>query len=558
MPKLFSLIRYKALCLMNSLRELPAHSKLKVYFILFFVLGFFFSGIFCAFRAFHFLMDFSFIGNLLIERIFHVYFFVLFIMLAVSSIVMTVSSLFSSKEMEFHLVLPVPFDQLFFLKFIEVAFLSSWAFLFMSLPLFIAYGLVKDISITRYVCSIVLILIPFILVSSSLGFILALFLSFLSKIRGKIFIATGMLFLVLIKIFFTLKTRNTYTHGDIHILFDHLLKHTSWAVNPFNPTAWFTSLFLSLSGESRLPINISFHLVFSSAFFMTAFLLFFHSLFGYRAWTRYQSAGSRRKSWSLFFIIDHIFVKLLKIKRDVASIVARDVQLFFRDPVQYSQFGIFFGILFVYFYNLHNMRYQIDSLFWKNLIIFLNLGSVCLTLATLSTRFLFPQISMEGKGMWVLGMSPFRFRQVLHVKYISFCLFLLCITVPLIITSNSMLNVSGFDFVLTLILVVLATAGLSASSIGLGALFPNFNALTASEAVSGFGGTLSLIVSIAYIVLLIVPCAFVKHADVMGWIGHNTALFILTFLLILNGSGSLFLSYFLLKKGGEAIEKNEC
>jgi ABC-2 type transport system permease protein len=555
---LISLLKYKWLCLTNSLRELPEHSRLKVYFILFFVLGIFSSGVFFITRTFHFLMGFSFIGSLLIERIFYIYFFVLFLMLALSSLVMTLSSLFSSKEMEFQLILPVPLEKLFLLKFLEVAFLSSWAFLFISLPIYIAYGIIHEISLLRYIFSILLILCPFIVISSSLGFILALLFCFISKIKKQIFFGTGLLLFILVKIFFTWKARNAYTSGDFQIIFNQLLQHTSWAVNPCNPTAWFTSLFFKLSGEeAALPARLSWQLVFSLASFMMANLLVVNSLIGYRAWSQYHSSGNSKKTWSLFFFIDYFLVRWIKIKRGVASIVARDMQVFFRDPVQYSQFGIFFGILFVYFYNLHNMRYQIDNLFWKNLITFLNLGSVCLTLATLSTRFLFSQISLEGHGLWILGMSPMPLRRILRVKFYYSLFFLLSVTVPLIFTSNTMLQVTGFDFFLSLVLVILAAAGLCAVSIGLGAIFPNFNASSASEVVSGFGGTLCLIVSITYIVLLIVPVAFVKHCAVMGWLRNEMAFIIQIGFLILNIILTVFLSFSLLKKGGAVLEKLE-
>lgn len=233
------------------------------------------------------------------------------------------------------------------------------------------------------------------------------------------------------------------------------------------------------------------------------------------------------------------------------------MQIFFRDPIQYSQFGIFFGLLILYIFNLKNMHYDINLPFWKNLITFLNLASVCLTLSTLSTRFFFPQISLEGKSFWILGMSPLSKSQILFSKFSYSCVLSLLITVTLTLSSNHSLGITGPIHWITLGIALMAGITLPALSVGIGALFPNFNASGAAEIVSGFGGTLTLIVSMIYITLLTSVPAILGHLESSHIMNSKTALTLQTGAFCLNFLMSCLLSIYVLRKGIKNLEAME-
>ena len=87
-------------------------------------------------------------------------------------------------------------------------------------------------------------------------------------------------------------------------------------------------------------------------------------------------------------------------------LILKDLRLFRRDPVQWSQFLIFFGLLTLYFVNIHRFSYDANYVAWVNMISFLNLAVVGLILSTFTTRFIFPMISLEGRRFWILGLVP--------------------------------------------------------------------------------------------------------------------------------------------------------
>jgi ABC-2 type transport system permease protein len=80
--------------------------------------------------------------------------------------------------------------------------------------------------------------------------------------------------------------------------------------------------------------------------------------------------------------------------------------MFWRDTAQWAQSLMLFGLLAVYIFNLRHFSQQLSDPFWTQLVSFLNLGACSLNLATLTTRFVYPQFSLEGKRLWIVGMAP--------------------------------------------------------------------------------------------------------------------------------------------------------
>src|SRR5690606_32217839 len=101
-------------------------------------------------------------------------------------------------------------------------------------------------------------------------------------------------------------------------------------------------------------------------------------------------------------------------------LLMKDWKLLRRDPVQWSQFLIFFGLLALYFLNVDrfsNPQRDISRVTWINMVSFLNLAVVGLILSTFTTRFIYPMLSLEGQCFWILGLMPMRRDTVLWSKF---------------------------------------------------------------------------------------------------------------------------------------------
>src|SRR5205823_14799511 len=74
-------------------------------------------------------------------------------------------------------------------------------------------------------------------------------------------------------------------------------------------------------------------------------------------------------------------------------------------------------LLTFYFVNIRRLAYIVDNPYWMNMVSFLNLAVTALLLATFTSRFIFPLMSLEGRNFWILGLLPLRREAILWGKF---------------------------------------------------------------------------------------------------------------------------------------------
>jgi len=188
----------------------------------------------------------------------------------------------------------------------------------------------------------------------------------------------------------------------------------------------------------------------------------------------------------------------------MSALLLKDIRTFRREPSQWGQVALVVGLLFIYAINLGRTgNGYYDSPFWLAVISYLNLGICCLALSTITTRFVFPQFSLEGQRLWIIGLSPFSLNKVLLQKFLLGLIVTGVITLFLILVSSLSLELSLPRIAYFMSAVFLMSITLTALSVGLGTLFPNFRETNPAKIVSGFGGVLCLLVSFVYIAMAI-------------------------------------------------------
>ena len=196
----------------------------------------------------------------------------------------------------------------------------------------------------------------------------------------------------------------------------------------------------------------------------------------------------------------------------VRLLMVKDLRLFRRDPVQWSQFLIFFGLLGLYFLNIRGLRYDEHQLAWVNMVSFLNLSVVGLLMSTFTTRFIFPMISLEGRRFWILGLLPVRRETILWGKFFFAVGGSIVPCGALVLLSDSMLRVPALVLASHQLTCLILCVGLSGIAVGLGARLPSLREQSPARIAAGFGGTLNLVVSTLYILAVVLltalPCHF--------------------------------------------------
>jgi ABC-2 type transport system permease protein len=253
----------------------------------------------------------------------------------------------------------------------------------------------------------------------------------------------------------------------------------------------------------------------------------------YDTWQRILSGSGNVNRAAVMF--PWLEKALLFLGRDIRAMVMKDIRTFFRDPIQWSQTVIFFGLLAMVFFNLRWFRYHQYPDVWRNTIAFLNVFSVAAVMSSLGSRFVYPQLSMEGHAFWILGLTPTTMRRILLTK---FGLSLVCMTtvsVTLMIISTEMLNAALMTKVIAVSLAVALSFAISGLSTGLGAIFLDLRQTNPAAIVSGFGGTLNLVLSLSFLLGAILPYALAFHlllTNKLAQIGFNSILVLASIWLI--------------------------
>jgi len=446
----------------------------------------------------------------LIGGTFYVFFFALMVMLIFSNAIISYTSFYKSKETAFLHAMPIRPESIYLYKFTESLAFSSWAFLFLGTPLMAAYGDLFHVS-WHFYPAFLLYFLGFMFLPAALGSILVMFLtSFLPRTRKGLLVCVS---LALLAVSAILVSRILAIRGGLLAdlrLVQEVYESTGFSRNPVLPSFWIAKGILSHARGQEKDALFFFGLIVANALFLMGLA---HAISGRllrRGWFVSQEVRTASR-YSARTWVDYLFRPLLFfVGRNVRHIVVKDAKSFFRDPVQWSQFLIFFGLLGLYFVNLRTFAYEERELYWKNLIGQMNLLATSLTLATFASRFIFPQLSLEGRRFWVIGMMPMAREEILYGKLALSFLATFVISEVLIGISSWMLRTPMELAMLHAVALLGICVGLSGLAVGLGALYPNFTEDNPSKIVSGFGGTLNLVLSLAFVmavlVLQAVPC----------------------------------------------------
>jgi len=506
--------------IVNRIRRPVQGSKLMTTVILGFIFGYwiFFTRFF--WEGIRFIMGIPALGELLLNRMFYILFAFLMVMLAFSCLIVGYSTFFKNRETQWHLTLPVPYQDVFRWKFAETTLLASWAFLFLSGPLLLAYAIYLKLSIW-FLVGVSLIYFPFALLCAVIGtwFLLAFVKIMHNRVTRTLFYISAGVLLILAYVFFKPVNVEHLQELQLTPLMNMLLENSQAAAQPFLPSYWLSACILSLSSQLWAKLIFFVLVILShcllgiwSILFLTAGIFYDNTslvqdriLHGAALKARTQVRwATRTAKW---------FVSMIPgLRPGIRALIVKDWAVFWRDPAQWSQFAIFFGLLGFYFLNLRSLHQpNMDDRFWISVIAFLNLTSLALILATLTTRFIYPQFSLEGRHFWLINMAPVTLRQVMFGKFWASALASGALTVALMLISFQSLKLELFMRILIGYTIILLSIGLSSLAISLGVLFPNLKQDNPARIVSGFGGTLCLVVSLGYIVLVVLLEAIPIH-----------------------------------------------
>jgi len=511
--QLLLLLRVNAVHSWRRLLAVREQSSLLTGIIALFVGGYLVLAFELFYHGLRFIAKFPGLGAVLTERLLYTLFAFLFALLLLSNLIISYTNLFRNRETAFLLSLPVSNQTIFNWKFIESSILASWAFLFLIAPLLVAFGLVRDVPWHFYPLTVLLVGL-FIILPGVFGSALAIGIG--RHLDRKNFQILLLLLALVLLAFVAFWWKSNPVDDDLLDkrtleALDRLLAKTRFTMFPFLPSYWLSGAVLQWA-EGITDNAIFFALVLLSNTFFFGSLAFtrFGNLFYDTASAVQSRAGggfklnflraNEARSSSKPGALEKFFEKMSWLTPDTRAIAVKDIRMFWRDTTQWGQSVMFFGLLGAYIINLRNFTHQLSGPFWIHAVAFLNLGACAFNLASVTTRFVFPQFSLEGRRMWIVGMSPMGLARIVMTKYWLASVASLAVTLALVTLSCYLLKMPWSDVAFFGAVITVMTFALNGLAVGLGVLFPNVKETNPNKIVSGFGGTLCFVMSSVYII----------------------------------------------------------
>lgn len=497
--------RAKWRTLENIIQQIRSHVWIHVvagFVTLFMVVGL--GGGFFWF-LFRFLMNQEPFGPPLMERLLAIVLLAFFSMLIFSNLIITLTTTYISKETEYLLTLPLSFRGLFGVKFSESVAYSSWAFVLLSLPLFVAYGAARHAHPAFYPAALAMG-IPFLVIPAAIGAVITMLVSaYLPARKARVY--TVMLLAAALAISAAIVKlmglRSMVISANFED-FSRIMELLNVGSAPLLPNYWLARGMSAMASGRFGEAGYWFLVLLSTAMMAVQICLWMVPRLYYRGWSLARESASPVATYEgngVLRLFDRAFGAFTP---PVRALLSKDLRTFVRDPAQWSQLIILFGLLVFYIANIRGLSKQLQGIDafirqWPTILSFFNMGATCFVLSILTTRFVYPMLSLEGKQYWVIGLAPFRKEKLVWEKFWLCAVVTGLMALVLILYSNRVLSVHPYTKALSVVTVMVLTVGLTSLSVGLGAIFPDFQQDNPARIANGLGGTLNIVLSLFYV-----------------------------------------------------------
>ena len=491
MSAVAAILGAKARAMGHAVASVRGESKLKVGVVSVAAVALWLGALKLFLASFRFLRHGAFdpaggaagLADIVMGRLLSVFALALFLMLIFSNVLIAFTTLYRSREVEYLVQSPLPWRSLFIVRFIESVFISSWASAFLGSPLILAYGTTGDASPVFYAAAAAFYA-PFVCIPAALGAIVAMTLvRLMPRLNAWILSGVGLVTAGLLFAFFRSKV-------DIDRLTDvsTLLDASARTQSPFLPSHWLARGILAAAEGHVRESLFNFLLLLSNALMLTWLATELAARIFHRGWSSRIGQDRARLKPLGRGVLGRLDSWLAFLPASTRALVVKDIRLFWRDATQWSQFVVFFGLMAFYVANLRNHGFAGESLLWRTWVACLNMAACSLILATLTSRFVYPLISLEGRRFWIVGLAPVTFRRLVLQKFCLSVATCASFTVALVVLSGFILRLQLLPYALSIYCIVMTNLGLSGLAVGLGALYPNFQEDNPARIVSGMGG----------------------------------------------------------------------
>lgn len=445
----------------------------------------------------------------LIHRLIAIVLFIFFLTVNAGNILVSLTGLFRSAEINFLLTKPVPYANVFLVKFFDNFFFSSSTLLMIIFAVLLAYGNFYGVSPLFYVVIIGALFLPFMLIAGLIGVLMLFGMLFAAKKVGlkatvaalvALYIASTVLFFV---------------GNDPPQVLERAIANEQYAVSLFSsmespilkllPNYWVANgMYHYIRDEYLQCAWYVFCLLLTFACLTTLNYIIARKFF-YSAYQIAQTVKFRKEDeqGTPRYVAVNFFAPWKRMPVFIA-LLRREAALFFRDVAQVMQssFLILLIVLFVSSVSyrpqmiFRSLNPQLQTVIY---LIFFLFNSFMIT--SIALRFVFPLQSLEGESYWRVRSAPVNFKAVIYWRFAVYCLIILFLAQGLNIFSHR--RFSSELLIFSTVLTFFMTVAITAVNYSFGIYFVNYREKNPIRIASSQGASTAFLICLFYLAVVI-------------------------------------------------------
>ena len=563
MGSLIHILKFKLITFLKFQEELSGKSLLKnlsasVVYILFAVGIFFFTQ-----NIISYLIDEVKIGMFLLHRFLFVVLFIFFMTVNIGNIVVSYSTFFKTREVGYLITTPISFTKIFLIKFLDNFFYSSSTLLLMVTAALAGYTSYFGLDWIFIPFSVLFLILPFMFIAGTLGAVtLLVIMRFAASFGIKKVLSTIASVYATSIILFYLFSSPVQLVTNVFKYFPNLNNYFGFLENPaikLLPNHWVADALYWISSGKFIAAGWNIYLLIVVSILFLLFALFLAKNWFYNSWLIFLNLSNeisvkKKRSSNVIFS----FENKSSLKPRGEALLKRELLLFIREPSQWTHFLVMAFLITIFILSMSNIDVLIlntYNIYLKTVVYMIIYLFNVFLIASMSLRFIFPLVSLEGETIWKIRSAPLNYKKMMLTR--------LFIYFSVIFVMGQLLNfVSNYQFSIILtatsqLNTAFVTVTLVSLNFGMGAAYANYKEKNPIRVASSQGASLTFLFTIIYLVFLIV-LLFAPLTNYFSSIdkGSFASVSQLLYTTVILGTIAFIISYLSISKGVRHFNKD--
>lgn len=446
------------------------------------------------------LADVDVVGPIILARFLSLGFFAALMIVFLGHALTAFGSLFRGQELPLLMSTPYDLRRLYRIQCGEALVRGGWGLALLCIPVLLAYGWSMQAPWSYYPLAM-LGLLGFWGIAGMLGVLTMLVVS--RWILGRPIrtaIASGTVLLGMLGFIGYISSANQDLFRQTNaIVIGERLANLQLSSTPYLPNQWLSGLLTGAAVGDWQKIGLNLFLLLSAGLFVWQVAVEAGDRWYRDAWLWSQERIRLRKDRRSEAFRPRGLRSIPFLPRSAAAILLKESRLFLRDFSQWGQLVLILGLVMFYIAHMQNVSIDSDEVGDRSyLLVFFNIILLGFIQATLSLRFTFPSVSLEGRAFWRVKSSVVGMPRFFFTKYYVHAFFLLAIGESMLFLLNSILGADSTLWMISSLALFLFAFGFTSWTMGMGAVFHKFDATSAADVSSNTGALITMILTMIY------------------------------------------------------------